>query len=388
MATARRHHTATLLQNGKVLITGGENEDGGTAGAELYDPDLRTFTQVADMLDRRFKHTATLLPDGNVFIAGGANVSGSLKTTEIYDASGELFTSGPSMEYGRYDHTATLLPNGWVLFTGGDNIFDDTVEIYDWYNGAFLDTASLLMTTGRDGHTAVQPLYAVGMARFENGSTTVTGTDGSAGGYENTAWTSAGIKRGDIIMALSGNVPYLIDTVAANSIELADNQNFSYDDSGYAGTSTDFNLTGGLAPNQGFEPYIIISQDVYIAGGEVSDSTTEVFDLDDGNDEWAGGVFTSAPADYLFTSGVSLNDGRYGHTLTGLADMTLLVTGGRWLTDGEYSSAGADPDDFHDDTWTASSLDTWEWKFHTSFLVPNNMVIIVNGHSAQAFFTE
>jgi len=38
MTTARYAHTATLLLNGKVLVSGGTNSAGNVSTAELYDP--------------------------------------------------------------------------------------------------------------------------------------------------------------------------------------------------------------------------------------------------------------------------------------------------------------------------------------------------------------
>ena len=58
--------TATLLQNGQVLIAGGE-----TASAELFNPSTGAFTATGSMTVSRSGHTATLLPDGRVLIAGG-----------------------------------------------------------------------------------------------------------------------------------------------------------------------------------------------------------------------------------------------------------------------------------------------------------------------------
>jgi hypothetical protein len=69
MTTPRIGHTATLLLDGHVLITGGSNER--PASAELFDPVTNTFTRTGDMTTGRFGNSATLLPDGRVLIAGG-----------------------------------------------------------------------------------------------------------------------------------------------------------------------------------------------------------------------------------------------------------------------------------------------------------------------------
>lgn len=72
MATARSFHTATLLQDGRVLNAGGADaSDATVSSAEIYDPVKQTFTPAANMTAARAWHTATLLPDGRVLIVGG-----------------------------------------------------------------------------------------------------------------------------------------------------------------------------------------------------------------------------------------------------------------------------------------------------------------------------
>src|SRR5206468_2425476 len=80
MASSRTRGTATLLPNGKVLLTGGEGEGRDQppvlASAEVYDPGTGQFSAIADMATVRMAHTATLLPNGKVLIAGGGNDGG------------------------------------------------------------------------------------------------------------------------------------------------------------------------------------------------------------------------------------------------------------------------------------------------------------------------
>jgi hypothetical protein len=120
-----------LLRNGKVLVTGGANQDeecGLFRNAELYDPSTGTFTATSDMTRPRAYHTATLLPDGTVLITGGETYdcnngrcffAGSAASTEIYDPSTGTFNLISNMNARRESHTATLLNNGQVLVAGG-----------------------------------------------------------------------------------------------------------------------------------------------------------------------------------------------------------------------------------------------------------------------------
>ena len=96
--TARYQFTATLLNNGMVLMAGGSNSTGYLASAELYNPATRAFTTSGNLNTQRSDHTATLLNNGMVLIAGGYNVVGNpsgnvLASAELYDPATGTFTS-------------------------------------------------------------------------------------------------------------------------------------------------------------------------------------------------------------------------------------------------------------------------------------------------------
>jgi hypothetical protein len=165
MAVGRFLHTATLLQNGKVLIVGGAltSTSAPVATAEVYDPATGIFTMTGAMATARERHTATLLADGRVLIVGGTTSTGATATVEVYDPSTGSFSVTGSMAEARAFHTATLLPNGKVLVAGGGDE-NSTAEVYDPTTGSFSITGG--MEIGRSGHTATL---------LPNGSVLVTG---------------------------------------------------------------------------------------------------------------------------------------------------------------------------------------------------------------------
>ena len=90
--TARRGHTATLLQDGKVLIVGGDNQTGIIGQAEIYDPATKNFTAGPSLQTARTDHAAIALPDGRVLVIGGRDQNGPLASSEIYNPlTGALF---------------------------------------------------------------------------------------------------------------------------------------------------------------------------------------------------------------------------------------------------------------------------------------------------------
>jgi Kelch motif len=125
MTLPRVGHTATLLNDGRVLVVGGYNKDSGVlASAEIFDPITQTWSLTGSMHIARLKHTATLLPDGTVLVVGGLQNVGSsplhgTNTAERDDPASGTWTFVKAMSTPRAFHLSSILPDGTVVVVGG-----------------------------------------------------------------------------------------------------------------------------------------------------------------------------------------------------------------------------------------------------------------------------
>jgi hypothetical protein len=141
--------TSVLYDEGKILNVGGVNMSGQTDPstapptntAEAIDLKLTSpsWRAVAPMNYPRQHHTATLLPDGKVLVTGGSsaagfsNVSGAVYAAEMWDPAAQTFAVMSSMSVPRLHHSvALLLPDGRVLVGGsGETGFPGEVDHRD-----------------------------------------------------------------------------------------------------------------------------------------------------------------------------------------------------------------------------------------------------------------
>lgn len=268
LATARYSHTSTLLGSGKVLVAGGDDIGGNAlVSAELYDPTAKTFTALSNMVSARDGYTATLLGNGKVLLVGGGNSSGVQATAELFDPSTNSFSATGSMSTPRAAHTATLLGNGKVLITGGiDNNGNvlATAELYDPSSGTFTLTTGN-MNDQRYTHTATL---------LGNGTVLLTG----------------GTNAGNSSIA---------------SAEL------------YDPSSNTFTTTGSMeTPRSGHRTILLNDGTVLVEGGtDVNGSPLIAAELYD-------------PTTGQFAPTGSLQSPRFRHTATLLGSGSVLVTGG------------------------------------------------------------
>ena len=167
----RRNHTATLLEDGRVLMAGGYFDAICiTAAAELFDPATETFSSVGFMLSERVRHTATLLATGEALMVGGSNGCAPDSSddppwdplfAELYEPNSRSFQPSGKMSTTRIDHAAIRLADGKVLVLGGipplQNLHEQPpnplyAELYDPVGRTFSPIAGL--TIAHERYTA------------------------------------------------------------------------------------------------------------------------------------------------------------------------------------------------------------------------------------------
>ena len=335
MDIPRESHTATLLNNGLVLFTGGEDRAASLATAELFNPDTRTFAPTGNMADARTRHTATLLPSGSVLVVGGRDASGnSLATAESFDPFRGGFAPAGKMSTPRESHTATLLSRGSLLITGGihASVAIATAELFDSTHERFEPIGS--MASPRAFHTATL---------LKDGRVLVTGGRDAGGNVLATA--------------------ELFDPATSR-----------------------FTAAGGMTtPRESHTAILLSDGTVLIAGGDdgtTSLATAELFD----------------PANVSFTPTEAMHTPRDLHTATLRKDGTVLVAGGASFTSVggggtrtailSEATATAELFDPARGAFTPVGVMTNARAKHTATLLPGGEVLITGGirsdDSAQA----
>jgi WD40 repeat protein len=287
MHRSRTEFTATLLQDGQVLVVGGGGDEGVQASTELFNPQTGKWTMTGSMYTPRLYHTATLLPDGRVLVAGGvsggcdstSSCSGVLSSTELYDPRTGTWTVTGHMRQAGYRQTATLLPNGQVLVAGGQLTFVSggnvtrmlsSAELYNPRTGVWAPTHPMHTAAGNRSATLLPSglvLVAGGggnnnslvtsaeLYHPHTGTWTVTGSlhDGR---YYQTGQSATLLGNGKVLVA-GGNFGIGGSPVA--SAELYDPRTGAW------------TLTGSLHQACAFQPATLLSSgQVLIAGGSLT----------------------------------------------------------------------------------------------------------------------
>jgi hypothetical protein len=164
MATARTHHTATLLPtDGTVLVTGGFDENGvALASTEILCPEeaacggIVSFASGPPLPSARGAHAESYLATSNRVLVTGGRASRAattgLNVAHYYDVGLGSWSSAGTLSVGRWGHTSTALNDGRALIVAGeDGAAASSAQIYDAATGF---GAPLPMAGHRRGHVA------------------------------------------------------------------------------------------------------------------------------------------------------------------------------------------------------------------------------------------
>ncbi len=403
LTTHLKNHAATLLDDGTLLITGGQDQAGAAQSAAfIFDPATGTTTLLAAaMTTPRYNHTTTLLSDGRVLIAGGYTTGGAgpVASAELYSPTAHTFTAiGSTMDVGRAMHTATALTDGTVLLAGG------------WCGGGNCTTggggnaASGITLTADIYDPSTQTFYQVGnlrttvvnqtATRLLDGTVLITG--GISGGTPGAAVTPTPISRAQLYNPGSqsfgnigggGGVNLTIARASHQATLLNDGTVLITGGASYNGDAGDtlyaipsaeiynpgprtFTLvpTTMNAPRVNHQQALLLDGEVIVAGGQDDTLTplasAEVYD----------------PVAKIFTeTGASMDAARSLFTATPLVDGTVYFVGGATAaTDGVQT-------DLFDGTpgsFVPTGSMTEPRRFHTATMLPDARVFLSGGQNA------
>jgi hypothetical protein len=115
---------ATVLDDGRVLVVGNG------PGSDLYDPATGGWTTGAAPQHERYGQFVVKLLDGRVLMAGGQYDEGDHSTAEIYDPVRNAWSWAPPMREKRTWGSAVTLRDGRVLVIGG-GVAATSSELFD-----------------------------------------------------------------------------------------------------------------------------------------------------------------------------------------------------------------------------------------------------------------
>ena len=332
MPAPRAGHAAILLEDGKVLIAGGQTTGGAAvASALLYDPNAGTFSPTGSLATARWDANSSILPDGRVLIAGGLTTgSVPLASAEIYDPAAGTFTAAAPMNVPRAYTSATAISDGRVIVPGGSNAGGPiaSADVFDPMTETF-SLATVPLGSAR---------FAAAVVGLEDGGALVAGGNGSG------SWLSASdvFSPSSSGFSATGAMPsgrdYAGVTLLGNGQVLIAG--------GYSGPSS--NPANSLSSATLYDP----DSGTFGNAGSMAESRSgpRAVTLPDGRAMVVGGgvgndviVRSSAeiytPETDAFTATGSMNHARGRFSATRLADGRILVAGGTNTTEGFMSSA-------------------------------------------------
>jgi N-acetylneuraminic acid mutarotase len=383
---AREQQTATLLNDGDVLLAGGLTEGGDSgeghtyADADLYDPSTGTWTRTAPMPGPHSGQTATLLSNGWVLTAGGQSAA-----AEVYQPQRGIWIATGAMSTARTDQTATLLPDGQVLVTGGtgpDGVAQATAERYLAGNGPLvtLSPGTLAFGGQQVGTVGTGQDYTVtnvGSTDLSVSGVNISGADPGDFSARSGCAADTPIPPGGTCTVSVKFGPSATGLRNAN-VGLVDNAPLSpqmVTVSGNGAGPFAWSPTGSMAAARSdFTSTLLPDGDVLVAGGE------------DGYESYLSSAELYDPSTGTFTPTGSLDVARAFATATLLRDGNVLVAGG--IGNGPVALSSAELYDPSTATWSLTAAMNETASRLSSVLLTSGKVLVegfVSGTGAEVY---
>ena len=223
MHVARAGHQATLLRDGRVLVTGGyDNSGSAIARAEIFSAATGMWSLAAGNIVARMDHAATRLQDGRVLVVGGAASLSSCtpnETAEIYDPATDRWSLPGDLPMTIGSGTmAVVLSDGRILVSGGRGCggFFSNAALFSPSTNTWSATAP--MGVPRAFHSAV--LLADSRVLVMGGATTEGRVLAAAEIYDpaSAAWTPTNSPEGPRGISCGGYAQTFLSTVQGSLV--------------------------------------------------------------------------------------------------------------------------------------------------------------------------
>jgi N-acetylneuraminic acid mutarotase len=298
MSSARALHSAVRLNDGRVLIIGGADQNGIVlSSCEIYNPNTNSFSTTGSMGTPRILHGASVLADGRVMVAGGtstlvdvtAAITSTLQSAEIYNPATGSWSGAANIGGYRLAPALSLLPNGQIMVSGG-------VQVSFFFGFPI----SAISTTN------VQR-YNPGSNNWSNGPSMSQGRAGHQ-------YNQVTLNDGRILMTGGINVPNLLGAQTAAPISGAEV---------YNPTSNSWQTVNMPNARALHSATVLADGRVAACGGAQGTLTTPIS---------IANVDVFNPSTNTWSSAPALTGARASHTANLMPDGTLVLFGGQGAT--------------------------------------------------------
>ena len=128
-----REHVAGFVRAGEVWVVAGRDFEPGmsTTAVSIYDPAANAWREGPSLAEVRGGHGASMLPDGRAMVTGGEIAGDVRDTIEILDPSGASWSFGVPLPTRRHGHVSLPLGGRLWVIGGADRPLFGAVDVVE-----------------------------------------------------------------------------------------------------------------------------------------------------------------------------------------------------------------------------------------------------------------